>query len=95
MRAWFYFYMMDTFGGVPIVTKFDQSVEAPSANTRQEVFDFIAKDLEENTEYLSNEPTIKHTAAPHREWRIPGGQIISECRGIYRQAAMGKSRILL
>lgn len=55
MRAWFYFYMMDTFGGVPIVTKFDQSVAAPSANTRQEVFDFIAKDLEENAEYLSSE----------------------------------------
>ena len=64
MRAWFYFYMMDTFGGVPIVTKFDQSVEAPSANTRQEVFDFIAKDLEENTEYLSNEANNKTYGRP-------------------------------
>lgn len=57
MRAWYYFYMMDAFGGIPIVTTFDQSVAAPPANTRQEVFDFIAGELEENTPYLSEEAT--------------------------------------
>jgi len=57
MRAWYYYCMMDAFGGIPIVTKFDQSVAAPPANTRQEVFDFIAKELEESIPNLSKEAT--------------------------------------
>lgn len=57
MRAWYYLCMMDVFGGVPIVTTFDQGVTAPPANTRQEVFDFIAKELEDNMSYLSEEAT--------------------------------------
>ena len=57
MRAWYYYCMMDIFGGVPIVTVFDQSVAAPSANTRKEVFDFIAKELEENIPHLTRTVT--------------------------------------
>lgn len=32
MRAWFYYNMMDAYGNIPIVTKFDQSVDAPTVN---------------------------------------------------------------
>lgn len=64
MRAWFYFYMMDAFGNVPIVTKFDQSVAAPPANSRKEVFDFIARELEENAGLLSPEANNKTYGRP-------------------------------
>lgn len=57
MRAWFYYYMMDAFGGVPIMTTFDQSVEAPAANSRTEVFDFIVREIEDNTALLQREAT--------------------------------------
>lgn len=55
MRAWFYYLMLDVYGNVPIVTKFDQSVAAPAANTRAEVFDFVAKEIDENVANLSKE----------------------------------------
>ena len=55
MRAWFYYNMMDAYGNVPITTKFDQSADAPSVNTRQEVFNFIAQEIEENAELLDEE----------------------------------------
>lgn len=64
MRALFYFYMMDAFGAVPIVTTFDQSVAAPSANTRREVFDFIAKELDGNAGLLSKEANNRTYGRP-------------------------------
>lgn len=64
MRAWFYYCMLDAFGNVPIVTKFDQSVAAPTVNTRQEVFDFISQELEENTAALSAEVNNKTYGRP-------------------------------
>lgn len=43
LRAWYYFLLMDFFGGVPIVT--DPSIQARPQNTRQEVFNFIEAEL--------------------------------------------------
>jgi hypothetical protein len=44
MRAYYYALLMDNFGGVPIVTNYqDQSL--PEQKTRQEVFDFVVGEL--------------------------------------------------
>jgi hypothetical protein len=44
MRALFYFFMMDSFGNVPIITTFGNT-ELPSTATRAEVFAFIDTEL--------------------------------------------------
>ncbi|MCC9138037.1 RagB/SusD family nutrient uptake outer membrane protein [Pontibacter silvestris] len=44
MRALFYFFMMDTFGNVPILTTFG-STELPATAPRAEVFAFIESEL--------------------------------------------------
>jgi hypothetical protein len=43
LRAWYYFMLMDFFGGVPIVT--DPSIAERVQNTRQEVFAFVESEL--------------------------------------------------
>ena len=43
LRAFYYFLLMDLFGGVPIVT--DVSIETRPQNTRAEVFAFIESEL--------------------------------------------------
>jgi len=45
LRAYFYYVLMDYFGGVPIVTTTE--VATRPRNTRREVFDFIEKELTE------------------------------------------------
>jgi starch-binding outer membrane protein, SusD/RagB family len=45
LRAYFYYTLMDLFGGVPIVT--DSKVEPRARNTRAEVFAFVEKELTE------------------------------------------------
>ncbi len=58
LRASFYYVLCDLYGNVPIVTKFD--VEAgflADQNTRQEVYDFIIKELTEVMPLLSDEVT--------------------------------------
>jgi hypothetical protein len=46
LRAFYYYLLMDLFGGVPIVT--NTEVKARPQNTRQEVFTFIEKELNES-----------------------------------------------
>ena len=45
LRAYFYYVLMDYFGGVPIVTTTE--IATNPRNTRREVFDFIEKELTE------------------------------------------------
>ena len=45
LRALFYWWLMDLFGNVPIVTKTLQIGELPEQNTRQEVFDFVVQEI--------------------------------------------------
>ena len=45
LRAYFYYVLMDLFGGVPIVT--DSKVEPRERKTRAEVFAFVEKELNE------------------------------------------------
>lgn len=46
LRALYYYWAMDAFGNVPIVTDFTD-VEAPATKSRKEVYDFILSELNE------------------------------------------------
>ncbi len=47
LRAFYYYWLLDLFGNVPLSIDFSQT-EPPANNTRQEVYDFIEKELIEN-----------------------------------------------
>ncbi len=46
MRALYYFYLMDLYGKVPIITTFGNPTP-PEQSSREEVFNFIEKELKE------------------------------------------------
>lgn len=54
MRAWFYFMLMDLYGGVPLVTTFGPDTETGARRTRTEIFDFIESELLEFLPDLSS-----------------------------------------
>jgi hypothetical protein len=48
IRAFFYFHLMDLYGGVPIVTAaFTDPENPPAQNTRQQVYDFVVSEINE------------------------------------------------
>ena len=53
-RAFYYSILVDTHGNVPIVTDFRDG-SAPTQSTRQQVFDFVIKELNETMPLLSTE----------------------------------------
>lgn len=54
LRALWYLWLMDTYGNVPIVDRFDvPDGFAPANNTRAEVFAFVEKELKDNLASLS------------------------------------------
>ena len=56
LRALFYYWALDLYGNVPIVERFD--VEAgylPETQSRQEVYDFVEKEILENIDLLSTD----------------------------------------
>jgi hypothetical protein len=55
LRAMYYYYMMDLFGNVPIVTSSSVSVDEITQTGRKSVFDFIVKELQESVGLLSTE----------------------------------------
>jgi hypothetical protein len=54
IRAFAYFWLMDWFGGVPIITE-DTPAGSPEQNTRQEVFNFVEQELKEALPDLRDE----------------------------------------
>ena len=54
LRAFAYFWLMDMFGNVPIITE-DSPVGNPVQNTRQEVYDFVEKEITEALPSLKDE----------------------------------------
>ncbi|HET7552151.1 MAG TPA: RagB/SusD family nutrient uptake outer membrane protein [Gemmatimonadaceae bacterium] len=52
MRAYYYSILLDNFGNVPVVTDFT-AAELPQQSTRQEVYDFVVKELTESIPNLS------------------------------------------
>lgn len=55
LRALWYYWLVDTFGNVPLVTDFT-ATEAPANSTRQQVYDFIESEL---TDVIAVLPTAK------------------------------------
>ena len=59
IRALFYYYIMDMYGRVPIVTSYNQPQEEVVQSERSEVFRFIVDELQEVAELLPNERSNK------------------------------------
>lgn len=53
LRAYFYYWLLDMYGNVPIVTSFYNATVNPVNNSRQEVYDFVEAELEANVPLLS------------------------------------------
>ena len=53
LRSFYYWTLLDVYGNVPIVTRFDDEDETPPTKSRQEVYNFIVESLEEEVPKLS------------------------------------------
>lgn len=54
LRASYYYVLLDMYGNVPIVTDYDvEEGFLPEQSTRQEVYNFIVKEISDNLQYLS------------------------------------------
>lgn len=61
MRAFYYYFLLDNFGNVPIVDSFADAPENPSNNPnfqagRQQVFDFVESELNATINLISDNP---------------------------------------
>ena len=59
LRALFYYYIMDMYGRVPIVTSYEKPQDEVVQSERSEVFRFIVNELQEVAELLPNERSNK------------------------------------
>ncbi len=59
LRGLYYYWLLDTYGKVPIVTGFADADPAPASNTRQEVYDFVVKEVTENLSKLSDKSGLE------------------------------------
>ncbi len=59
VRALFYYYAMDMFGRVPIVTSYDMKLEQVVQSERSEVFRFIVDELQDVASQLADEHSNK------------------------------------
>ena len=59
IRALFYYYIMDLYGGVPLVTSYEQAQNEVLQSERSEVFRFIVNELQEVMNLLPNERSNK------------------------------------
>ena len=59
IRALFYYYIMDMYGNVPLVTSYNTAQEQIEQSYRSEIFRFIIKELQEVAPLLSNEHSNK------------------------------------
>lgn len=59
LRAIYYWYLIDLFGDVPLVTSSDASMNQVTREKRAVVFDFIVKELEETRWLVSDENSTK------------------------------------
>ena len=59
LRAIYYWYLIDLFGPVPLVTSTDVSMQEVKQSGRAEVFSFAVKELEESRGHLSSEYSQK------------------------------------
>ncbi len=62
LRGFYYFWLLDTFGNVPIIENFDEVGPTPANNTnfqagRTEVFNFIESQVLNNLDLISDDPS--------------------------------------
>jgi len=67
LRAYFYYWAMDLFGNIPIVTDFNTNPNSVSNSSRKEAFSFLEKELKENIDHLS-ESTGPETYGKVNKW---------------------------
>lgn len=61
LRASYYYILVDLFGNVPLITDFDvPDGYLPEQNTRQEVYEFIIKEITDNIDNLSEEVNTEY-----------------------------------
>ena len=61
LRASYYYILVDLFGNVPIITRFDvEEGYLPDQSNRKEVYDFIIKELTENIPNLSEDNSTEY-----------------------------------
>jgi hypothetical protein len=53
LRAYFYYWLLDMYGNVPIVTAFSDAPLNPANSSRQEVYDFVVSELAANVPLLT------------------------------------------
>jgi hypothetical protein len=80
LRAWYYFLLMDFFGGVPIVT--DASIAARPRNTRQEVFNFVESELK------AARPDLPAKWSADMNGRVTQGTVDAMLASLYLNAAV-------
>lgn len=66
LRAMYYFWLLDVFGNVPIVERFDVPADfAPPTSSRAEVFAFIEKEIKDNVGQLTKDVNLSTYARVH------------------------------
>lgn len=81
LRAFYYWWLMDLYGGVPIVTEPTIDPDDPPApNTRQEVFDFVVREINESI------PDLEETFGPGNWGRVSKGAAYALLATIYLNA---------
>jgi starch-binding outer membrane protein, SusD/RagB family len=78
LRAFYYYLLMDTFGGVPIVT--DPAIEARPRNTRAEVFAFVESELK------AARPDLPATWSAQMNGRVTQGAVDAILASLYLNA---------
>tara|TARA_R110002050_G_scaffold289068_1_gene441471 strand:+ start:30402 stop:31940 length:1539 start_codon:yes stop_codon:yes gene_type:complete len=59
-RAFYFFHLMDLYGGVPLITDFLDDNPSPSRASRKEVYDFIESELKSTLNDLSRDVTSSY-----------------------------------
>jgi hypothetical protein len=78
LRAFYYYLLMDAFGGVPIVT--DPAIEARPQNTRAEVFAFVESELK------AARPDLPATWSAANNGRVTQGAVDAMLASLYLNA---------
>lgn len=66
LRALFYFLLMDDFGPVPLVTEFGPDVKPVGRSSREDLFNFIEKEVNESLPDLRSETGVVTYSKPTR-----------------------------
>jgi starch-binding outer membrane protein, SusD/RagB family len=85
LRAWYYFLLMDMFGGVPIAT--DPSIEARPQATRDSVFRFIESELK------AARPDLPTTWTSTMNGRVTQGAVDAILASLYLNAQVFTGKV--